>query len=56
MTINELRDAANEAKAAKDFTRAAAILVVLADMLGETASRSRTSPTWREAYACNARA
>jgi len=56
MTTAELRHAANEAKAKGDFRKAAAILAVLADTLGEVAEKARTSPTWRECYACNARA
>jgi hypothetical protein len=56
MSTTELRYAANEAKAAGNFRKAAAILAVLADVLGEKPGKSRTSPTWRECYSCNARA
>lgn len=56
MTPAELRAAADDAKSNGDFQKAAAILAVLADTLGEVPGRARTSPTWRECYSCNARA
>lgn len=56
MTTEQLRAEANLAKLNGDFRRAAAILAVLADTIGEKACSERTSPTWREAYACKAKA
>mgnify|MGYP001818846415 CR=1 FL=1 len=52
-----LRSEADAAKARKDHRRAAALLACLADINEEPATRNKTtSPTWREAYACNAKA
>ena len=56
MTTKTLRAEADLAKLNGDFRRAAAILAVLADTLGEKFSTDRTSPTWRECFACNAKA
>jgi hypothetical protein len=56
MTTETLRAEADLAKLNGDFRRAAAILAVLADTLGEEFSTDRTSPTWRECFACNKKA
>jgi hypothetical protein len=56
MTIETLRAEADLAKLSGDFRRAAAILAILADTIGEEFSSDKTSPTWRECFACNAKA
>lgn len=56
MTTATLRAEADLAKLNGDFRRAAAILAVLAETLGEDFSSDRNSPTWRECFACNRKA
>lgn len=56
MTTETLRAEADLAKLSGDYRRAAAILAVLADTLGEVFSTDKTSPTWRECFACNRKA